>query len=233
MKRSFLFALVVAAGVILAAWMVRSCIRQAEQAPGQAIEGVSRATEASARRAAGVFVDLFNLRPEVHISDKVVQQQSCPIAEFAVIEREYFHRYVWRHRWLGSEKVITLEGVFKAKAGFDLKERFVVRIDPANGRVVADLPPVRILSVEQKGDINFTDESGLWNRVQSGDRQQALNEFEHTARAKVEGSGLMEEAGREAMRRLQELADRNRSEMIFYFRKPDAVTPAAKDGPGQ
>ena len=219
MKRYYGPALLLVAGIIFSAWMVRSCVREVEQAPGRTIDGVSQAAAASAQRAAGVFVELFNLRPEVQISDKVVQQQSCPIAEFAVIEREYFHRYVWRHRWLGSEKVIALEGSFKAKAGFDLKERFVVRIDPSNGRVVADLPPVRILSMEQKGDIQFSDESGLWNRVQSEDRQQALNEFEHTARAKVESSGLVEEAGREALRRLQELADRNRAEVMFYFRK--------------
>ncbi len=219
MKRFAILAIILAAGILVASLAVHSCFHHLSEAPGEMIDGVSRAGAASVHKAANVFVELLNLRPEIRISEKVIQEQSCPIAEFAVMKKQYLHRYVWKHRWLGSEKIITIEGLFEAKAGFDLKERFVVRLDPQTGVVIADLPPVRILSIEQTGQLTFQDEDGLWNRVQPADRQQALNEFERTAREKVVNSGLLDEAGREALRRLQELADRNRSEMMFYFRK--------------
>jgi len=204
---------------------VRSCIRTGAEAPGRAVQGVSHEGELALQRAGDLFVHFFNLRPEVRMEGRVITaQQASPIAEFAVLSREYPGHSTWKQSWLGSWKTVEIDGVMLAKAGFDLREPFILRLDE-KGRVVAEMPPARILDLEQKGELRFHDENGLWNRLQGEDRQEALASFQRTMREAVEASDLKKQAEEQVRQRLQELADRNRAAVIFYFRKPGSGTP--------
>ena len=58
------------------------------------------------------------------------------------------------HEWLGSTKRIRLSGTYEVKAGFDLREHLLVRIDGHYGRPeaiktyrVSQLPPLRDVAV--------------------------------------------------------------------------------------
>jgi len=199
-------------------WAFRSCVRTVAEAPTLAVSGVSKETVGALQGASDAFVKVFNLRPQIHIAEQIVQSQSAPVAEFAVVEQDMNHHYEWHHKWLGSEKSIVIEGVFRAKAGFDLQKPFIVRLD-ANGGISAELPPAKILSVEQQGQLKFQDEDGFWNKLSSEDRQHAINEFLLSAKQKAVNSGLITQAEQQAAERIRELTRRNGRPLTLSFRK--------------
>ena len=201
-------------------WAFRSCVRTVAEAPRLAISGVSKETVGALQGATEALVKVFNLRPEIRVEEKVVQSQSSPVAEFAVVEQDMAHHYEWKHKWLGSEKSIIIEGVFHAKAGFDLRQPFLIKLG-ANREISAELPPAKILSVEQRGKLVFRDEEGFWNKLSSADRQRAINEFILSAKQKAANGDLSAKAEQEALARIQELVRRSGQPLTVKFRQLD------------
>jgi hypothetical protein len=201
-------------------WAFRSCVRTVAEAPKLAVSGVSKETVSALQGASDVFIKVFNLRPQIHIAEQVVQSQSSAVAEFAVVEQDMSNHYEWHHKWLGSEKSIVIEGAFRAKAGFDLQQPFIIRLD-ANGGISAELPPAKILSVEQQGQLTFQDADGFWNKLSSEDRQHAINEFLLSAKQKAIASGLIVQAEQQAEARIQQLVQRNGRPLTVKLRGAD------------
>jgi hypothetical protein len=199
---------------------IESCTRRLSDMPGDALgHTAERAAEAGAK-AVEIFREVFGLTPELRINQRVVQGQVTPIAEFAVLQETYALKYTWIHRWMGSSKSIELTGDFTAKAGFDLKEQFLVLADAETGQVHAYLPAAKILSVEPT-NTQWKTESGWWNRLQDADKTEAERVLRQAAREEAAKLGLLEKAETEATRRLQELFDRNNQQVVFEYRRPE------------
>jgi hypothetical protein len=203
----------------------KSCVDSAAGLPGAMLRGTGSATAESIKNITRVFTEAFSLTPTIIQDHKVVLQQSAPIAEFAVLKKEGAYEFTWIHTWLGSEKKIEIKGTYRAKAGFDLSEPFTVTLEK-DGTVRADLPPARLLSLEKTGDLDFNDSNGWFNKVTSAERSEVLNTFEHKVREEMLQAGLLQEAEKQALERLQDLARRNGQEMIFRFKK-ESTTPIA------
>ncbi|NJK91839.1 MAG: DUF4230 domain-containing protein [Blastochloris sp.] len=179
-------------------WGVRTCVRELTEAP-------RRGMEQTAEGVRKVFQRFANFQPQIFIQQNVVYEQSAPITELALVRKETRQEYFWTHRWLGSSKSIRISGNYVAKAGYDLREPFVVRVGEEPGVAVVELPQARLLSVEQVGPLNFKDEEGLWNRLTQADRETALNQAREEARKMILKSGLLNEVELEARRQLEEL----------------------------
>jgi hypothetical protein len=214
--RPVLFGVLMVAGVLLAGWLVQLVVR----APGAMIRETGRGSADAIRAVTGVFEEFAQLRPKVIERETVVLEQSAPIAELAVLQKDFQYEFEWKSTWIGSVKVIRVRAAFRAKAGFDLHEPFTVRIRE-NGDITALLPPAKLLSVERVGELRFEDSDGWWNKVNNAERASALNEFERQARERIAASGILQEAETQSLDRLRELAAKNGAPMLFRFNRQD------------
>lgn len=214
MKRDWTEVAVFLGTVLAVSFMAKTCLDRVSEAPRRAREEAMTAV----RDAAAWVKEVFGVVPEVRVREMLVHGQSASIAELAVVEKEYFLNYEWNHTWMGSRKTLRASGTWRAKAGFDLLKPFQITIDPATGRVQADLPSAEVLSVELVSGPELKGESGWWNRLAEEDRAAVLQEFAAKAREHIEAAGLTRQAEAEASARLQALADRNAGRGGFEFR---------------
>jgi hypothetical protein len=162
------------------------------------------------------FAKVFQVRPQITVNQKVVFTQTAPIAELAVVTKEeqvsleFDTSYeVFSQTVPLTEKKLTAEAVYRIKAGFDLREPFSVEIDPKTHAIHAKLPPAKILSVEQVGDLSLVGEDAWLDRVNDTDRTQILDSLQKAARSQAENSGLKEDAQKQAQDRLEEILRHN------------------------
>jgi len=168
-----------------------------------------------ARNTAEGIRELFNFTPRVSIDQTVIIEQNTPILEVATVSRTVTVDHLWSHTWLGSTKTLHMKGVYTAKAGFDLRQPFEVDIRKNPLRVIASLPPPRLLSLQMNHYDILRDESGWWNRISDEDRERAVEELSGTARSRAEASGILEEAQATAELRIREIVERNGATVEF------------------
>jgi hypothetical protein len=193
---------------------IRSCIHTLAEAPSKSLEQTAKAARA-------LFRDFGGFEPEVVIHQTVVHAQSTSTTELALLQKETRHDYEWSHRWMGSMKMVRVKGNYQAKAGFDLREKFVIKLGSSPREVSVELPPARLLSIEQVGPLQFEGESGLWNRLSDEDRQAALNQAKESVRAEILASRFLSEVHAEAWKQLQALAEKH--ELVLIGATPSSV----------
>jgi hypothetical protein len=174
------------------------------------------ATRRAVDQVRDAFASVLQVQPKITIQSRVIQTQTAPIAELAVVTREELislgfdeHKEFWSYTVPLTEKKLTVSGTYRIKAGYDLREPFSVAIDPATRRITATLPPAKILSVEQVGDLSFQGEDSLLDRLSDEERTKAVNDLAAMARSAAESSTLRQDADRQVRTRLQDLLARN------------------------
>jgi hypothetical protein len=162
------------------------------------------------------FAQVFQVRPQVTVNERVVLTQTSPIAELAVVSKEELvtlgfnqHLEVLSYEIPLTEKTLSVQAVFRLKAGFDLREPFRVKVNPATHQVEATLPHAKILSVEQVGDLTFHGDDSALNRITDAEREKLLNDLNTNAHVQAEGSSLKSDAEEQAVGRLQQLLAHN------------------------
>jgi hypothetical protein len=191
---------------------------------------INRCTDATERAVDHVreaFASILQVQPKITINERVVQTQTAPIAELAVVTREESvtlgfdeHKAIWSYEIPLTEKKITVSGVYRLKAGYDLHEPFSVAIDPTTHAIRATLPPAKILSVEQLGDLTYQGEDSVLNRLSDDERTKAVNALADLARQTAASSTLRRDSDDEVHRRLEELLAHN-GEKIEIQWSPD------------
>lgn len=180
---------------------------------------IDRCTDATARAVAQVrdaFASVLQVQPKIVLNERVVQTQTAPIAELAVVTKEEQvtlgfneHEEILSYTIPLTEKKLTVEGTYRLKAGFDLRQPFTVAIDPATHRIKATLPAAKILSVEQMGDLTYQGEDSMLNRLTDTERAQTVNDLYKAARQAAENSSLKQDATQQVTQRLEELLSHN------------------------
>jgi hypothetical protein len=178
--------------------------------------GCSVMADRTVNHVLDAFEKVFQVRPQVTVNQKVIYTQTAPIAELAVVTKEeqvsleFDVDYEILSRPIPlTQKKLTAQAVYRIKAGFDLREPFTVEIDPKTHAIHAKLPPAKILSVEQVGDLSLVGEDAWLNRVNDTDRTQVLDSLQQAARSQAETSGLKEDAQKQAQERLEEILRHN------------------------
>jgi hypothetical protein len=180
---------------------------------------INRCTDATERAVDHVreaFASILQVQPKITINERIVQTQTAPIAELAVVTREESvtlgfdeHKEIWSYAIPLTEKKITVSGVYRIKAGYDLHEPFSVAIDPATRAIRATLPPAKILSVEQVGDLTYQGEDSVLNRLSDEERTKAVNSLADLARQTAASSTLRRDSDDEVRQRLEQLLAHN------------------------
>ena len=160
---------------------------------------------------------VFQVTPEITVNNIIVLQQQTPILELATVSQKFQHQYSWTNTWMGSTKKIYITGIFEAKAGFDLKRKFAIRIEDTDAMVL--LPPPEILSVELLGEVKFQDEHGVWNWVNTDDRAKAINAFQQDARTYAAQAQFVHQAEINMEKKLEEILALHGKKMVIGFDK--------------
>lgn len=190
--RAISVAIVLVVLTLCATWLMRSCARM----PGEAAQAAAEPAVELAKRIADGISRRLQLRPEIRVDRQTVLEAETPVLELATVRREFAHEYEWEHQWLGSTKRLRLRGVFAAKAGFDLNEKFFLEIRSDDLSVDIGLPEPRVLGVEMIG-YRAEEEEGFWNKLSAEEREQAVNALIASARRSAElDDGLTGEAQR-------------------------------------
>ncbi len=152
------------------------------------------------REAREAFVQIAHLQPQVTVNNRVYLEQTTNVAELSIIARQMEVEHEMMHSWAGSTKRIKLHGTYLVKAGFDLRKKFTVNVQP--NEILIELPHAQILSVEQQQVEVLTFENGLWNRISPDDIQAELAVLLQLAR--VRAAACSAEAEQAFTRELQE-----------------------------
>ena len=152
------------------------------------------------REARQVFIQLAHLEPRVTVNNRVYLEQTTTVAELSVLARRVEVEHEMMHSWAGSTKRIKLHGTYLVKAGFDLRKKFTVNVQP--NEILIELPHAQILSVEQQQVEVLAFENGLWNRISPDDIQAQLAVLPQLARERA--ATLPAEAERAFTRELHE-----------------------------
>lgn len=169
------------------------------------------------------FKKAFQFTPEITVNNTVVLNQQTPVLELAIINQNFEHRYEWTNSWLGSTKKIFISGTFDAKAGFDLNQKFSIRLEDDVAYIT--VPEPHVLSVESKGDITYRDEHGIWNWVNSDDRTQATNAFISDARKNAEQAKFVRSTKTEFVKRLTEVMANHVREVNIQYAPSVDIAP--------
>lgn len=157
----------------------------------------------------------FNFTPKVEVNNVIVLQQQSGVFELSVLSQNFEHRYLWKNVWLGSTKRITITGSFNARVGFDLHKKFSIEL--RDGQAIVTLDEPRVLSVESLGDIEYRDEQGIWNWVNTDDRNRATNAFIADARRYAERADFVNDAKLQMEQRLQEVLKPHVDEVVVRY----------------
>jgi hypothetical protein len=169
------------------------------------------------------FRTAFNFQPQVRINDTVVLEQSAPIAELAMESKRVLAQHVYESTWVYSTKTMEIYGVFTAKAGFDLKQPFIVRIQKVPPKLLIHLPEPKLLSLEMDNYHILRDEDGYWNRIDATEREAAMDHLKTNARQKVLASPLLAESKTELEKRIQEIVAKDGYSVEFEYAAPASV----------
>jgi hypothetical protein len=164
------------------------------------------------------FRKAFQFTPEIKVDRIIVLQQQTPVLELSVLSQNFEHRYVWENSWLGSTKKIYITGTFDAKVGFDLQEKFSIILQ--DEKAIVHLPEPIVLSVESQGDIEYRDEQGIWNWVNTDDRTKATNAFVTDARKYADQAAFVQGAKGDMEEKLKVLLKPYAEEVVVWYATP-------------
>lgn len=125
-------------------------------------------------------------------STYVIHDIAKQIMEHATAEKTIRVKHVYKTTWLNSTKAITLYGNFKVKAGYDIND-FTMK----NGKITTKEP--QLLSCEMLY-FELHENSGVWNRITTGDRQAAINALYEQARENAMNDIFIETAEKGAQK---------------------------------
>jgi hypothetical protein len=196
--------LIVVAAIAIHLAVVRPVTVVAEkavEAPGKAVEQVFDFGKHGIDAFKAVFQSQVNVVSSTTVCD------ATPIAELAVLQRNFREIVDYKKTDLHSTKRIIADQMFVAKIGFDLAARFSASYDPSNRVVTVILPEPKILSLETVNpEANYyLEEDGYLNKLTTGDHQRILIQLKEEARNSAESTLAVGDAKRMIETRFHDL----------------------------
>lgn len=126
------------------------------------------------------------------MQNRVIFQQASRVMELAVLTRDLQIERDMQEQWLGSKKGLRLRGVYRVRAGFDLTKAFNVTVEGTH--VLAEVPPPKVLSVDQVEAEVLNHQSGLWNKLRPEDVAGEMRQMPAEALRQAREAGVSREA---------------------------------------
>jgi hypothetical protein len=166
-----------------------------------------RKTTSLAKELAETVKNTLGMTPQVTVNQRVIFKRTNEILELAMIEQDFDVEHETSHKWMGSEKKVSLRGTYRAKIGFDLQKGFNIEVRRGGflrpGQIVLQLPRAEVLSVEPL-EVQKTKASGLINWVTNRDIEAATRELAALAQDKASKLDMLEDAEKRIENRLNQ-----------------------------
>lgn len=166
-----------------------------------------RKTTGMARELAETVKNTLGMTPQVTVNQRVIFKRTNEILELAMIEQDFDVEHETSHKWMGSEKKVSLRGTYRAKIGFDLGKGFNIEVQRGGfiraGQIILQLPRAQVLSVKPL-EVHKTKSSGLINWVTNKDIEAATRELTALAQDKASKLDMLEDAEKRIENRLNQ-----------------------------
>ena len=175
--------------------------------------------------ATQAFEQLFKLTPQLTVHSGSVIMEKAAIAELAVTQRKVRTVVTYKQQWLGSTKVLIVQGDFLVKAGFDLNQSFRFSVDQATREVTVDFAKPKILSTDFKSmDVIFSSD-GIINHLTPEDSQAVVQQMLAETKLQSLNSDIRDEAMQQIQQRVKDLLSTSASKVNVRFH--DGMLPPA------
>jgi hypothetical protein len=164
-------------------------------------------TTGMAKELAETVKNTLGMTPQVTVNQRVIFKRTNEILELAMIEQDFDVEHETSHKWMGSEKKVSLRGTYRAKIGFDLGKGFNIEVQRGGfirpGQIILQLPRAEVLSVKPL-EVHKTKSSGLINWVTDRDIEAATRELNALAQDKASKLDMLEDAEKRIENRLNQ-----------------------------
>lgn len=175
-------------------------------------------------RASSAFHTILNMAPQTTLASGSVILEKSAIAELAVTQRKMRTVVNYKQAWLGSTKVMIVEGDFVVKAGFDLNKRFRFSVDKTLREVLVEFPKPKILSVDfKKLDVLYSSD-GIINKLTPEDTAQVIRQMDMETRLQAAQSDIQKEAMQQVEQRVRDLIGDAASKVTVRFNDGPSFT---------
>ncbi len=152
--------------------------------------------------------DALEVDPKITIGSKTVHGPSTKESKLVTATKTFQHTYAYEATWAGSTKRLELKGDFTANAGFTVDDTFSVIIAEDGQSLTLEHKDPEIISCELTKLQVIEDKNGLWNKVQSEERESATNELIRQARKAAKESDLLDAASQNLIDRFAPIEDK-------------------------
>ena len=177
----------------------------------------------------GVFQTLFHIAPQTTVNSGSTVMEKSAIAELAVTQRKMRTVVTYKQAWLGSTKVLVVQGDFVVKAGFDLQQSFRFTSNPATREVVVDLARPKIISTDFAGTEVLFSSDGILNKLNPEDSNAVVKQMLAETKLQAQQSDMLAEACQQVEQRIKDLLHATASSVTVRFH--DGPLPAATSIP--
>ena len=197
-------------------------------APRQAIESASSSCLKTVRELASCVKDVFGVTPVCNdrtLAFKV--QETRSIMELSTVSRQFTHYYRYSTTWMKSAKNIDLVGIYEAKAGIDLNREIKILVSPDGKLAELIMPPAELHSMTKIEEGAIAEDSGLWNRITSQDKEIALRKLSEDARKTLLETDFLQQAETRFYEQIrQRLEEGGLNRNIILSEKEASVPPS-------
>jgi hypothetical protein len=165
-----------------------------------AVDGAARVAEALGQA----------FQTEVAVENNSFSFDTEEIAELATVQRRQGCYTKYTVKSFKGEATVIVEGVFIAKAGYDLREDYTIVYDPATNELNCQLPKPKVLSLEVVSQRIWYKDDGLLQEVSPEDVDTAFRQNLVQARREARQSGLLADVEASLFRRLTDLFTHDR-----------------------
>lgn len=163
------------------------------------------------------FIAAMNMTPRITVEHAIVFAQTSPTLELVTATRDALAQHRLSETWMHSTKEFEIEARFTARAGFALRDPFVINVPLGSKKIEISLPRAKILAMDMADFRILRDEDGLWNKLTGKDRERAIRALQRTARKDFENTDLLGAATAEAQRRVSEIVRNVGAEAVFLL----------------
>jgi len=174
-------------------------------------------------RAQSAFEAVFHMAPRTIIQSGSVILEKTSISELAVTQRKMRTVVNYKQAWLGSTKILIVQGDFVVKAGFDLNQHLRFSVNETNKEVVVELGAPKILSMDFKGHQVLYSGDGLMNKLTPADSEKVVKQMMDETRREAELSDLKQEAKQQVEQRIKDLMGGSGAQVTVRFVEAPAV----------
>lgn len=171
-----------------------------------------------AKEALDVVKELFKPKGEIITTTEVTSGR--PVEMYSLYEKTMTKTYTYKTRFLGSEKELRIEEEFVCRYGVDVTLEGVSASWSTPGIIRLDRVNTRLISCEALGHVKLSEDDGWWNKIQTEEREHALNSFIRQVRkeaAQDESALLVAKYRFQELIRREAKAQANGTELYAHF----------------